>query len=264
MALSSRPSEELDFPPTDYQSKDIIPVPVWPWFLGAVTLKRSPNRSVRDEWLARLPDEKDVLFRTAQARFEACYRMLSVALDETLSLREQGQLPRARAEAAMCDELFQNLVAGLLESLGALEAHARHFGTQPAVEPLEVGFFRGEPARRLSAWNTLLHHVLFAGRSRWFHKLQSLREILADVGGEFHETATELNQGTAIEPARLWDSLEALHDDLNTCLREIVIMLKCFLRALPTEQVRPFRSAFEPAPHSKRAAGLSLAPRTAG
>ena len=209
-------------------------------------MKKSPTRSVRDEWLARLPEEKDTLFRSAESRFEACYQMLSVTLDEALSLREEGQLLRARAEARMCDELFQNLKTRLLDSLEALESHARHYGTQPAAAPLEAAFFRLEASRRASAWSNLLHHVLFAGRSRWFHKLQTMREILAELGSEFQAAATELSEGTAIEPARLWDSLEALHDDLNTCLREMVIMLKCFLHALPVEELRPFRGAFEP------------------
>jgi hypothetical protein len=219
---------------------------------------------VRDEWLARLPEEKDTFFRASVARFDSCYHMLSVALDEALCLRQQGELARARAEADICSALYQNLAARLLEALGALETHTRHYGTQPAVAPLDPDYFRGEATRRASAWNTLLHRVLFSERSRWFHKLQVLREILADLSGEFRTVAADLSQGTSINPARGWDSLEALHDDLNTCLREAVVMLKCFLRAIPAEQVKPLRATFELVADTPLAAGLSSLVGSAG
>lgn len=227
-------------------------------------MKKPLRRSVRDEWLACLPEEKDTLFRASEARFETCYRMLSVALNEALGLRQQGELARARAEACICSALYENLAARLLISLAALEAHARHYGTQPAVAPLDPDFFRGELPRRASAWNTLLHRVLFSSRSRWFYKLQVLREILADLNTEFRAIAADLSEGTSINPAQGWESLEALHDDLNTCLREAVVMLKCFLRAIPVEQVRPLRATLEPAADAQFAVSLSPLVRAAG
>jgi hypothetical protein len=208
-------------------------------------LASSPHRSVRDEWLARLPEETDALFRASEAHFEACYGMLSVTLDEALSLGQQGELSRARAEVAICSALYENLAARLLKALEALESHTRHYGTQPAVAPLEPGYFRGWASRRSSTWNSLLHLVLFGSRLRWFHKLLTLQEIIADLAMEFRAAAQELSEGTAIDPGGRWASLEAMHDDLNTCLREMVVMLKCFLRALPAEQVKPFRGRFD-------------------
>ena len=202
---------------------------------------------MRDEWLARLPDESDAFFRAAEAHFETCYGMLSVTLDEALDMRQQGELCRARAEAGICSALYQNLAARLLRGLQALESHTRHYGTQPAVMPLEPGYFRGGASRRSSTWNSLLHLVLFGSRSRWFHKLQTLQEIIADLAIEFRAAAQELSEGTAIDPAGRWESLESMHDDLNTCLREIVVMLKCFLRVLPADQVKPFRGWLDPA-----------------
>ena len=227
-------------------------------------MKKPLSRSVRDEWLARLTEEKDSLFRSSESRFETFYKMLSVALDEALSLRQQGDLLRARAEARMCSTLYEALAARLIEALAALESHTRHFGTQPAVAPLDSNFFRGEAPRRASAWSNVLHRVLFGSRSRWFHKLQTLREILADLKIEFQAIASDLSEGTSIEPAQGWESLETLHHDLNTCLREAVVMLKCFLRALPAEQVKPFRATLEPAPDAQPAADLSPLVRAIG
>lgn len=205
------------------------------------------NRSVRREWVARLPEEADSVFRAAEMQLETGYGMLSVTLNEALGLSQEGDLCAARAEAGICGTLYENLAGLLLRGLQALESHTRHYGTQPAVVPLEPGYFRGEASRRSSTWNSLLHIVLFGSRSRWFHKVQTLREIVAELAIEFRGNARELSEGTAIDPAGSWESLEAMHDDLNTCLRETVVMLKCFLRALPADELKAFRSRFDPA-----------------
>lgn len=207
----------------------------------------SLHRSVRDEWLAQLPEDSDCFFCAAEAHFETCYGMLSVALDEALRMHMRGELCPASAQAGICGALYENLAARLLQALAALESHARHYGTQPAAAPLEPGYFRGWASRRSSAWNSVLHFVLLGSRSRWFHKLQTLREIIADLAVEFGAAAEELSEGMSVDPVRRWESLEALHDDLNTCLRESVVMMKCFLRALPADQLKTFRSRFDPA-----------------
>jgi hypothetical protein len=93
--------------------------------------------------------------------------------------------------------------------------------------------------------------VLFAGRSRWFHKLESLQRIVQDLRDEFCAAAAELSAGIAIDPAAEWEALEAIHDDMNTCLREIVVMLKCFLRALPAEEVSSFQQGLESGAETK-------------
>ena len=227
-------------------------------------MKKPLSRSVRDEWLARLTEEKESLFRSSEARLETFYKMLSVALDEALNLRQQGDLPRACAEARMCSALYDTLAARLIEALATLESHTRHYGTQPAVAALDPNFFRSEAPRRASAWNNMLSRVLFGSRSRWFHKLQTLGEILADLKIEFRAVAADLSEGTSIEPAQGWESLEALHHDLNTCLREAVVMLKCFLRALPVEQVKLFRATLEPAPDAQPAADQPPLVRASG
>jgi len=42
-----------------------------------------------------------------------------------------------------------------------------------------------------------------------------------------------------------WDTLERAHFDLNTCLREAIILLKSFLVVLPDDQLSSFESALE-------------------
>jgi len=198
-------------------------------------------RAVQEGWLAQLTEEKGTLFGSSVMRLETSYGMLSVALNEAFVLRDEGELIRARAETAICGQLCGQLAQRLLHSLQSFEAHTRHFGTVPAVAPLETSFFRSEPARMAAKWNEFLHHVLFGARTRWFHKLRTLQEVVGGLESDFRTASEEIAEGTCLDPARRWESLDVLHFDLNTCLRETIVMLKCFLRVLPPEQVQDFQ-----------------------
>jgi len=219
---------------------------------------------VRDEWLARLTTDQEQVFRAAEARLEVSYLMLSVTLDEALGLRRQQELARARAQTRMCGALVEKLSLRLLEASRALESHARHYGTHPVVAPLDPDTFRRLESQRAAGWNALLHGVLFAGRARWFHKLETLQRIVQDSCDEFCAAAAELNAGTTVDPAEEWGALEAIHDDMNTCLREMVVMIKCFLRALPAEEVTPFRQRLETAGETESPARIATLLRATG
>jgi hypothetical protein len=197
--------------------------------------------TVREDWLAWLPEEKVGLFEATSEELEAFYRMLSVTLNEAFALRAQGTLVQAREQAGISADLFDRLAAPLLAALRALEDHGRHFGTLPNVAALNASFFRGETAQRMARKDSLLHRVLFSSRSRFFHKLRALAETLEEIRVEFREAAEEIAYGASVHPAAHWEALDMLHYDLNTCLRETIVMLKSFLCALPNEEVQPFR-----------------------
>ncbi len=222
---------------------------------------RLRRRSVRDDWIAWLPAEKARLFESVVAEWNAAYGMLSVALNEALAFRADGSLVRAREQAANCAILLDRLAAPLVVALDAMEDHGRHFGTLPAIEPLNPAFFRGEAAQHAAWKNSLIHRVLLSDRSRFFHKLRTLANITEELGEEFHAAATDLAEGTCIRPAALWTSLDSLHYDLNTCLCETVVVLKSFLCALQSEELQAFRCKLEaaPAPYRHVRLGLSRA-----
>ena len=201
--------------------------------------------SVRDDWLARLPEQKRRLFDAVVAELEAAYAMLSVALNEALALRSTGALVRARQQAAVTPDLFDRLAARTLAALTALENHARHFGTLPAVSALNPSFFRGETAQRSAAWNNLLHRILLGSRARFFHKLRSLSDMVEELAQAFREASEEIAEGACVHPRSRWEELECLHYDLNTCLRETMVMLKSFLRVLPAEELEAFQRKLE-------------------
>jgi hypothetical protein len=200
----------------------------------------SARRSVSDDWISSLPREKNRVFDRVVRRWECAYAMMSVALDDTLSLRTRGELVRARQQVPIVAELLDRLAATLIAACDAISDRGRHISAVPVVKPLNADFFRGDTAQSAASWNGLLHHVVLGDRSRFFHKLRILSSTLQQVAMEFFDASRDISEGMSIRPGVCWTALDSLHYDLNTCLRETEVVLKCFLRALPQEQVADF------------------------
>jgi hypothetical protein len=202
--------------------------------------------------MAALPREKGNLYQAVVRQWESSYAMMSVALDGALSLRSRGELVCARQQVYISAELLVRLAATLVVACGAVSNRGRRLSNLPLVAPLNTEFFRGETAQNAAHWNELLHHVLFAERSRFFQKLRILSDTVERVVREFDETAEELSQGFAVQPANCWNTLDCLHYDFNTCMRESEIILKSFLRALPSDQLAAFTSELDSLPGEDR------------
>jgi len=65
-------------------------------------------------------------------------------------------------------------------------------------------------------------------------------ELTEDLRGTFVASVQELAEGAPLRTDQYWEALDASHYDLNTCLRESVVLFKCFLQALPLEQLPEF------------------------
>jgi len=223
------------------------------------------KRTVQQAWRQRLPEPHDRLFDATVAELEAAYAMLSVALNEAFALRSRGRLNGAQEAAGVAAELLERLSEGLLGSLAALAGHAKHFGALPDVAPLDPEFFRGEPAKRAAAWNRVLQNVLFGARSRFFHKIHTLDDLSRGLADEFQKAAGEIAEGASTSPARDWAALETIHDDLNTCLRETIVVFKTFLNDLSPEEVRAFEQRLQSrtkAPRPSRRRERAKSPRS--
>jgi hypothetical protein len=210
------------------------------------------RRSVSDDWIAALPQDKSEVFQSVVRRWESSYGMMSVALDDAVSMRARGQLVCARQEVSIVADLLSQLAATLVAACDTLASCGRHLSDLPVVDPLKTEFFRGDTGQSAASWNGLLHHVLFADRSRFFHKLRILSETVEQLGREFDQTAEEILEGTSVQPGNSWKTLDSLHYDFSTCLREAEVMLKCFLRALPSEQLPALVCEVGGAPRSSR------------
>ena len=73
-------------------------------------------------------------------------------------------------------------------------------------------------------------------------------ELVENLDESFCNAAEELNDPSGLQIERGWDMLDASHYDINTCLRESIVLLKCFLLALPEDQLLEFNSALTGAP----------------
>lgn len=203
--------------------------------------------SVREDWCAQLPDEKKTVFESIVREWEEAYTIFSVPLDDAVSLRAEGALLRARQCVEIAAAVVIDLTAPLASSCRTLEGWGRHLAVPPAVAALNPSFYRSEAARQNAQWNQLTHHILFGGRSRYMHKLRVLQISVSDLGEEFHREAEELSSGVHLRPDACWPRLDELHYDVNTCLRETVVVLKSFLLALPPKNVAVFHDELKEA-----------------
>jgi hypothetical protein len=195
------------------------------------------RRSVSDDWITVLPGEKSKLFDTVVGRWECAYAMMSVALDEALSLRSRGELVCARQQVAIAADLLESLASSLVECCSTLQLRGKSMPQIPSVEPLNSSFFRGNMAQSAASWNGLLHWFVFRGRARFFRKLRILSEMLHELEHEFREAAGDIVRGLDTQPIASWRTLDNLHYDFNTCLRESEVILKSFLRAMPADEL---------------------------
>lgn len=219
---------------------------------------RLQQRRVLDDWVAVLPREKGQLYQVVVRRWECSYAMMSVALDEALSLRASGELVCARQQVSIASGLLGRLAPSLISLCDTLSARGRHVAKFPAVEPMNAEFFRGNTGQSAASWNGILHHVLFSSRSRFFHKLRILSQTLTLLEGEFEEAASEISKGLSVQPGDCWQRLDTLHYDFNTCLRESEVVLKSFLRMLPEDQLPALARELDAPPSPKE---LRVKPR---
>ncbi len=203
-------------------------------------------RSVREDWFAWIPNEMDELFGATRNELESSNVILSIALNESLAFCKQGQLDLAMESAVVFAGLFDRLAVRLCLVIHTIKEHGAHFGTLPNVVPLAASNFRGPSAQRVSKMNNLLAKVVFHGRTRFFHKLDSLGEIIENLQKEVQTIVADVADGARAFPDRTWQELEVLGYDLNTCMGETTVILKSFFCALPSEELEAFRHKLMP------------------
>jgi hypothetical protein len=208
--------------------------------VGDTRSTRGVQRSfdVREDWLAWLPEEKDRFFESVHSQLETSYVIVSISLNDVLTLCREGRLPPAGEQSAIVVTLFDRLARQLHAVLRAMGEHARHFGAVPAVIPLRPGFFRSANAQRTARSNYMVSRVLFSVRARFSRKIRALLQIIVGIQ---HETRS-VARANAEQIALSWHRLEEFHYDLNTCLRETMVVLKSFLCVLPGKELGPFEA----------------------
>jgi hypothetical protein len=197
--------------------------------------------SVREDWCAWLPAEKEEFFDRNIQELESNYTMWSVSLNEAISLRRDGYLGKSLQAVGVSSDLCRLVTEPLAGLLWALFEHAKHYGTIPNAAPLDPGNFRGQKGRHTARMSGLLNRVLFSHRFQFLHKVSTLAEMVDDMGKDFRDAARDLAGGTSLDPGGMWEEVDSNHFDLNTCLRETVVLLKSFMIVLPVDQLTAFQ-----------------------
>lgn len=201
------------------------------------------NSSVQEDWSSWLPPAKAETFDSCVRQLEISYGMFSVSLNEALELRRIGKLAHSYRAISVIPALCARVarpVEGLLHTLGE---HAKHFGIIPNTAPLNSSTFRGTREQRTARMNDLLSYVLLTQRSQFLHKIDTLEEMVISIRKDFCEVAFDLGSGASAEPSADWRALDNAHFDLNTCLREAIVLLKSFIVVLPDDQVSAFQKS---------------------
>ena len=202
-------------------------------------LARGP--SVDRDWRAWLPQEQEKVFLNHVQELESNYTMLSVSLNEALELRRAKRIGHSLQAVAFSSELCLLLAGSLSGLLRALYEHAKHYGTIPNAAPLDSANFQGQKSQKSARLSNLLSHVLLSHRLQFLHKVNILGEMVEDLGTDYCLCAADLSEETSRDPGRMWELVDADHYDLNTCLREAIVLLKSFLLVLPADQIGAFQ-----------------------
>ena len=205
----------------------------------------SRGKCVRQDWHTCLPEEKAQVFCNLEHYLESLYNMFSVSLNEAIELKLAGLVEQALSAIAMSSELCERLARPLAGTLRALHDHAKHYGTVPNAAPLDPENYQGPRGQRSARISGLLDRVLFSHRLQFLHKVSTLEEMVEDLDHDFRTTAGDLAEGLCPDPERGWLEVDAGHYDLNTCLRETIVLFKSFLVVLPVAQLGDFEKTVQ-------------------
>ena len=183
----------------------------------------------------------DQLFDATRQELETSNFILSITIDEAIYLCKGGQFDSAKDRFIIFAGLFDRLAVRVSHVIQAVKEHGSHFGTLPNVKPLAAENFRGSTAQRVSRTDSLLAKVVFRQRTRFFHKLYSLAEIVDALQVEARAIVTGISEDSSDFPDQAWRMLEVLAYDLTTCMGETTVILKSFFCALPPEELESFR-----------------------
>jgi hypothetical protein len=204
--------------------------------------------SVSQDWRSPLSPQKSRTYLDTLHGLETSYAMFSVNLDEALGLRRHGHFGKAHQALSVTPALCNRLADPLQALLRAMLVHAKHFRVVPNLSPLDPENFQQAKSRRAASFNGICSRIFLSQRSQFLHKISTLLELVENLNESFSDAAEELNDPATVQHEREWDLLDAAHYDLNTCLRESIVLLKCFLLALPDEQLLDFNAALHGLP----------------
>jgi len=212
----------------------------------------STRQNFLEDWCGALPAPLMDAYHKLEQRWNTLDELGSVALCGAKKLGERNEARKAAQQCGIAGEFLNRLADELITATDIMQTEARHFPIVPTIEPMAPTNYRSMSVRWSISLALVLHQVTFSERNRFFNKLRALDRVVEVLCDEFLESVDSLLR----QPERLtstrWDELERLDYDLNTCLQEGLVVLKCFLRAVPKETSLAIAAHLD-APISRRA-----------
>ena len=202
----------------------------------------SPGVSVELDWFGELGEAQLTLFSATSGELEASFGMLGVTLNEAITLYRAGSLALAFEESNLVSGLCRRFCQSLGNVLRSLGEHSQAYKTSPSVAALESADYRSSYGIHTALTNSLWSAAVYSQPKRFLSKVKTLVAMVNHIGGEVCASAELLaSSGATTDPEPYWLTMTEGYWDLNTCLRETSVLLKCFLRVLPEDQLPEFR-----------------------
>lgn len=201
---------------------------------------RAPSRrydSVQQDWRAFLPEAKSAFFFQHAEELEKTYFTFSISLNEALDFHNRRLGVQAFDAITVSSELCSIMALRVNAVLHSIRQRGRHFGLLPNFAPLDSSNFQTDRGQRAARSNTLLGRILLSRHSQFLQKIVTLEHLVDTLDNDFAESVEELSKTDWFSGSAAWEKLGACHFDLNTCLRETIVLLKSFLFVLPDAQL---------------------------
>jgi hypothetical protein len=202
---------------------------------------RDPGTSATTVLVSWQPPLQINAFRMHSRESESQYFVFSVGLNEAITLRERGLRTESIQVVKLASELCDRLAEHLENICRSMAEHCKEYGTRPSVVALDPQCFCDRRVQRWALRNRSLNLFLWSRNSRFLCKLSTLSQIVAVSCAGFRRATIDLAATHEVISAdSLWAKMDAVQYDLNTCLRELIVMLKCFLRVLSADELALF------------------------
>ena len=201
---------------------------------------RAPSRrydSVQQDWRAFLPEGKSVFFYQHSEELEKTYFAFSISLNEALDFHNRRLGVQSFDAISVSSELCSKMALHVNAVLHSIRQRCRHFGFLPNFAPLDSSNFQTEHGQRAARSNGLLGRILLSRHSQFLQKVVTLEQLVDILDEDFATSVTEVSKTDWFSGSAAWEKFGSCHFDLNTCLRETIVLLKSFLFVLPETQL---------------------------
>jgi hypothetical protein len=200
--------------------------------------------SVEVDWSGALPEPHLAVFNLNSKELDTSFGMFAVSLNEAVTFYRDGSLALSFEQAALSSGLCLRFYRNLDNVLRSLSKHSDAHGTNPSVASLKPADYQSQHGLRAALASSLWSVAVFSQHKKFVNKVEALRAMVKHIGNDVCTSADLLgSRGATIVQGPQWLTITEGCWDLNACLRETLVSLKCFLRVLPDDQLSTFQDS---------------------